>query len=198
MDNNKIRLNVLGISYSGNTSKEYVLIVGEQNGKLRIPIVIGGTEAQSIALQLERLSPPRPLTHDLFFQFARIFGIEILEINIVRFDKGVFYSEILCFNGEKEVILESRTSDAIALALRFRCPIFIVEDVMKETGVILDNEIEINKKQASNKNGKSLKNKTLDELNIMLIKAIDKEDYEKASEIRDEIKQKEKLNNENK
>ncbi|MDR1054261.1 MAG: bifunctional nuclease family protein [Prevotellaceae bacterium] len=194
MSSNKIRLNILGISYGENPTRGYVLVVGERQGERRIPIVIGAMEAQAIALQLERFVPPRPLTHDLFFQFSKAFGIEILEVNIVKLEGGVFYSELLCYNGEKEIVLESRTSDAIALALRFRCPVFTTEEIMEKAGVVLDDHVEI--KYTPPKDGeedKLLTNKTFDELKNLLLEAIDNEDYEKASQIRDEIKQREIL-----
>ena len=199
MNENRIRLKVLGISYSDTPSQGYVLVVGEQHGERRVPIVIGASEAQSIALQIEGFNPPRPLTHDLFFQFAKSFGIEILEVNIVKLEEGVFFSELLCFNGEKELTLEARTSDAVALALRFRCPIFITEEIMERAGVVLDDndDEEITKYAPSNDDdvegeNKLIINKSQKELNEMLMIAIDREDYEKASLIRDEIKRREK------
>ena len=191
MYSNKIRLNVLGISYSENPARGYVFVIGEQQGDRRIPIVIGASEAQSIALQLERFIPPRPLTHDLFFQFSKAFGIEILEVNIVKLEEGVFFSELLCFNGEKEVMIEARTSDAVALALRFRCPIFTTEEIMEKAGVTVDEQDEgeniFDNDKIEGEN--DFVNKTVKELNELLMEAINNEDYEKASKIRDEIKQ---------
>lgn len=189
MDTNKVRLSVLGISYSDNPARGYVLVVAEQQGKRRIPIVIGALEAQAIALQLERFVPPRPLTHDLFFHFAKIFSIEILEVNIVKLDDGIFYSELLCFNGEKQIVLESRTSDAVALALRFNCPIFTTNEIIEKAGVVLDEQIEEKYVAPIGSEGeKNLSSKTTDELTEMLKEAINSENYEEASKIRDEIK----------
>ena len=191
MHSNKIRLKIIGISYSENPARAYVLVIGEHQGDRRIPIVIGASEAQAIALQLERFTPPRPLTHDLFFQFSKAFGIEIIEVNIVKLEEGIFFSELLCFDGEKEIVIEARTSDAIALALRFRCPIFTTENIIEEAGVTVD---ELNdEKNLSNRDEVDIENgfanKTVNELNELLLDAINNEAYEKASKIRDEINQ---------
>ena len=191
MHSNKIRLKIIGISYSENPARAYVLVIGEHQGDRRIPIVIGASEAQAIALQLERFTPPRPLTHDLFFQFSKAFGIEIIEVNIVKLEEGIFFSELLCFDGEKEIVIEARTSDAIALALRFRCPTFTTENIIEEAGVTVD---ELNdEKNLSNRDEVDIENgfanKTVNELNELLLDAINNEAYEKASKIRDEINQ---------
>ena len=140
---NKIRLNVLGISYSQTQSGAYALVLTEEHGDRRIPIIIGGFEAQAIAIQLEGLSPPRPLTHDLFLNFATAFNITLTEVNIYRLEEGVFYSKLICVNGKREVTIDARTSDAIALALRFKCPIFTTEDIMSQSGIVLDAENEV-------------------------------------------------------
>lgn len=189
MGDNKIRLNILGLSYKDEPNPNYILVVGEQQGKRRIPILVGPQEAQAIALPLERYVPPRPLTHDLFFQFSKSFGIEILEVNITGMEDKVFSSEIVCFNGEKEVTLEARTSDAIALAVRFRCPIFTTEEIMEKAGVILDEQISTEYIPAKDgEDDKLLTNKSVEQLEQLLVLAIDAEDYERASQIRDEMK----------
>ncbi len=192
---NKVKLNVLGISYSQTQSGAYALVLSEENGKRRIPIIIGGFEAQAIAIQLEGLTPPRPLTHDLFLNFSKSFGIEILDVQIYKLEEGVFFSKLHCDNGKKEIYIDARTSDSIALALRFGCPIFTTEDILEKAGIILDVEEETTgeqKKEESKQEQKdsereALKNLTIDELNTLLEEAVMKEDYEKASRIRDEI-----------
>ncbi len=192
---NKVKLNVLGISYSQTQSGAYALVLSEENGKRRIPIIIGGFEAQAIAIQLEGLTPPRPLTHDLFLNFSKSFGIEILDVQIYKLEEGVFFSKLHCDNGKKEIYIDARTSDSIALALRFGCPIYTTEDILEKAGIILDVEEEATgeqKKEESKQEQKdsereALKNLTIDELNTLLGEAVMKEDYEKASRIRDEI-----------
>ena len=198
----KIKLNVLGISYSQTQSGAYALVLTEENGDRRIPIIVGGFEAQSIAIQLEGLHPPRPLTHDLFLNFAQSFSIRLLEVIIYKLEEGVFYSKLTCDNGKKKIDIDARTSDAIALALRFRCPIFTTEDIMNRSGIVIDfdkepksaadNAESIEKKPESSSNSK-LQNYDLDELNKLLDEAVMNEDYEKASEIRDEIKKRGQL-----
>ncbi len=127
---NKIKLNVLGISYSQTQSGAYALVLTEEHGNRRIPIIIGGFEAQAIAIQLEGLTPPRPLTHDLFLSFATAFNISLIEVDIYRLEEGVFYSKLVCENGNREITIDARTSDAIALALRFKCPIYTTEEII--------------------------------------------------------------------
>ena len=193
----RIKLNVLGISYSQTQSGAYALVLSEENGSRRIPIIIGGFEAQAIAIQLEDLTPPRPLTHDLFLNFAKSFGIELLEVNIYRLEEGVFYSNLLCFDGDKEISIDARTSDAIALALRFKCPIFTTNDIIEKAGIVLDpDEDDPNKivppTQTPSHNPKSAetntyKNLTLQELEALLEEAIRNEDYEKAAQVKAEI-----------
>ena len=123
----KIKLNVLGISYSQTQSGAYALVLSEEEGSRRIPIIVGGFEAQAIAIELEGLSPPRPLTHDLFKNFSDSYGIRIQEVNIHKLEDGVFFASVLCDNGDQKITLDARTSDAIALALRFQCPIYIFQ-----------------------------------------------------------------------
>jgi hypothetical protein len=191
---NKVKLNVLGISYSQTQSGAYALVLSEESGKRRIPIIIGGFEAQAIAIQLEGLTPPRPLTHDLFLNFSKSFGIEILDVHIYKLEEGVFFSKLRCDNGKKEVFVDARTSDSIALALRFGCPIYTNEEILERAGIVL----EIEEGETSNAPVKeeeppkdseyeAFKHLTITELNTMLDEAIQKEDYERASHIRDEI-----------
>lgn len=195
---NKVKLNVLGISYSQTQSGAYALVLSEENGKRRIPIIIGGFEAQAIAIQLEGLTPPRPLTHDLFLNFSKSFGVELIDVQIYKLEEGVFFSKLHCDNGKKEVYIDARTSDSIALALRFGCPIYTTEEILEKAGIVLDIEegsegdqdLQLGKEEDMPKDTEieSLKQLTLIELNILLEEAVMKEDYEKASRIRDEIK----------
>jgi len=190
----KVKLNVLGISYSQTQSGAYALVLSEENGKRRIPIIIGGFEAQAIAIQLEGLTPPRPLTHDLFLNFSKSFGVELIDVQIYKLEEGVFFSKLHCDNGKKEVYIDARTSDSIALALRFECPIYTTEEIIEKAGIVLDieeGEEDSEKPKVENqpkdKETEALKHLSLLELNIMLEEAVLKEDYEKASRIRDEI-----------
>lgn len=201
----KIKLNVLGISYSQTQSGAYALVLTEENGDRRIPIIIGGFEAQAIAIQLEGLNPPRPLTHDLFLSFATAFDISLIEVNIYRLEEGVFYSKLVCVYKDREVTIDARTSDAIALALRFKCPIYTTEEIMAQSGIVLDIESETDddstdeeKFEPSSPSGETpgstmdFKEQSEKELKEMLEEAINKENYEKASMIRDELKRRKK------
>lgn len=194
---NKIRLNVLGISYSQTQSGAYALVLSEENGQRRVPIIVGGFEAQAIAIQLEGLKPPRPLTHDLFVNFSQSFKINLIEVNIYKLEEGVFYSKLICDNGQTRISIDARTSDAIALALRFKCAIYTTEDILSHAGIIIDFENEARPRKTESEEIKSevpvsgneeLKDLDQEELNDLLDDAIHKENYEKASIIRDEIK----------
>ncbi|WP_372753819.1 bifunctional nuclease domain-containing protein [Labilibaculum sp.] len=193
----KIKLNVLGLSYSQTQTGAYALVLSEENGDRRIPIIIGGVEAQSIAIQLEELEPPRPLTHDLFKSFAEAFAVDIVEVNIYRLEEGIFYSELICEKGPNRIRIDSRTSDAVAIALRFRCPIYTTEDIIEKAGIVLSIEGEAHEKsiaspQETEETGSGKRNQfsdySLSQLSGMLEDAIRDEDYEKASLIRDEIR----------
>ena len=187
----RVKLKVMGISYSQTQSGAYALLLIEENGERRIPIIIGGFEAQAIVIKLENLEPPRPLTHDLFKKFADQFNIAVIEVMIYKLEDGVFFSKLVCNNGEKEYSIDSRTSDAVAIALRFGCPIYISEDILEkaqlsnspsETDLLSSDETETKKKQTT-KYGSF----TEDELYKMIDEAVKTEDYEKAASIRDEI-----------
>lgn len=185
----KIQLKIIGMSYSQSQSNAYALILGEVHGTRRLPIIIGGFEAQAIAIVLEKLNPSRPLTHDLFKNFALQFNIHLKEVVINKFFEGVFYAKLVCeYNGE-EVEIDSRTSDAVALALRFKCPIYTYENIMKVSGVSKEEmPIEQDTKKEEQPETKSdLNDYTVSELNDLLDQAVEKEDYERASLIRDEI-----------
>lgn len=195
----KIRLNILGLSVSQTQSGAYALVLAEENGDRRIPIIIGPVEAQAIAIQLEGLKPPRPLTHDLFKNLAFAFDIALLEVTINKLEEGIFYSELLCEMDGKEVKIDSRTSDAVALALRFRCPIYTNEEILKKSGIVLDLEDEespvrnfTSKEETNEPEVSTYSQYSVNELNDMINEAIQNEDYEKASVIRDEIKRRKK------
>ncbi len=201
-----VKLNVLGISYSQTQSGAYALILTEENGERRIPIIVGGFEAQSIAIELEGLKPPRPLTHDLFMNFAKVFGIAINEVVIYKLEEGVFYSQLQCDNGIDNITLDARTSDAIALALRFKCPIYTTEEIIAKAGIVLDFDKEVPGQPAAagevektktpvpvNYPSSEFKGYSLEELNEILDEAIGNEDYERASKIRDEINLRKKI-----
>ena len=188
----RIKLKVMGISYSQTQSGAYALILIEETGERRIPIIIGGFEAQAIVIKLENLDPPRPLTHDLFKQFADEFNISVFEIVIYKLEEGVFFSKLLCNNGEKEISIDSRTSDAVALALRFGCPIYITEDILEKAGITVNpsdsetadvNEVEKIFETGSNKHGSY----SDEELYKMIDESVKTEDYERAAAVRDEI-----------
>jgi bifunctional DNase/RNase len=188
---NKVFLNVLGISYSQTQSGAYALILGEEKGNRRIPIIIGGFEAQAIAIQLEGLKPPRPLTHDLFFTFATEYNIMVESVYIFRLEEGIFYSKLICNNGISQVEMDARTSDAIALALRFQCPIYTTEEIISRAGIIFENDPKQNQR-AKDTSPKDLSSQPVSELENLLNEAVQNEDYERASKIRDEIKRKKK------
>lgn len=199
----KIKLNILGLSYSRTQSGAYALVLSEENGPRRIPIIIGNLEAQSIAIKIEGLQPSRPLTHDLFFNFAQSFDIDVLEVTIYKLEEGIFYSELICTKGNDVIHIDSRTSDAIAIALRFGCPIYTFEEIIEKSGIILDFKTEGGEKENDDDNEKegqgdeafsfedsketSLAEKSEIDLQQMLKEAVQDEDYEFASKIQKEI-----------
>lgn len=185
----KIELDIIALSHSVTQSNNYAVVLGEQEGVRRLPIVIGGFEAQAIAVAMERMTPTRPLTHDLFKNTLNIFDIELKEIIINDLLDGVFYAKLICQHNNKLIEVDSRTSDALALAVRFNCPVFTYEFILESAGVVLEGDDEskqtpVTKKGASKK---GLESYSIDTLNKMLEEAIQKEDYEKAAKIRDEM-----------
>jgi len=200
-----VKLSIKGISYSQTQNGAYALILNEVDGDKKLPIVIGAFEAQSIAIALEKeIKPPRPLTHDLFKNFAERFDITVKQVIIHKLVDGVFYSSIICERDKIEEIIDARTSDAIALALRFNSPIFTYKNILDKAGIFLNNTNELNKDEndldtilsnpdtfgqeiESNQTGSTYASKTIQELNELLAEAVDNEDYEKAAKIRDEI-----------
>lgn len=188
----KIELDVVALTHSVTSSHNYAVILGEVDGERKLPVVIGGFEAQAIAVAMEKMIPNRPLTHDLFKNTLDSFGIELKEVIINNLLDGIFYAQLICWDGTKEVIIDSRTSDSIAMAVRFNCPIFTMESIMEEAGMLLDPEEEkkISIDRPSTKQTKKVKafsDHSLDELNEMLNKVLEEEDYEQAAKIRDEI-----------
>lgn len=183
----KIEIKIVGLSYSQTQSGAYALVLAEKKGKRRLPIIIGGFEAQSIAIELENMKPSRPLTHDLFKSFADSFDIKIKEIVIYNLIEGVFYSKIVCEQNAKIVEIDARTSDAIAIGIRANCPVFTFENILSSAGIQLENEgIETTQEELI-ENTEEKVEVTIEELEKQLKDAIDNEDYEKASELRDEI-----------
>ena len=197
----KIRLEILGLSSSQSQSGSFALVLGETTGNRRLPIIIGMFEAQAIAIEIEKIVPNRPMTHDLFKSFGHSFNFVIKEIIISDLKEGVFFAKIVCNNDDKAVEIDARPSDAIAIGLRFNAPIFTYENIMAEAGIVLSDESEEETEKASGKqkkkagektsgektSEKSLKDYTFDKLQQLLKDAIEKEDYERAAKIRDEL-----------
>ncbi len=197
----KIALDIVGLSYSQTQSGAYALVLGEQEGNRRLPIIIGGFEAQAIAIELEDMTPSRPLTHDLFKSFADSFQIMIEEVIIYNLMEGIFHSKLICIRDGQRIELDTRTSDAVAIAVRFKCPISTYEFILKDAGIILeDEEKETTTEPKKEKSSQVKQKKGLDSLNISdleekLRHAIDTEDYEEASKLRDEINKRTNTNN---
>lgn len=187
----KIELKIVGLSYSQTQSGAYALVLSEKEGNRRLPIIIGGFEAQSIAIELENMKPSRPLTHDLFKAFADAYNVTVKEIIIYNLVEGVFYSKIVCSNGGENIEIDARTSDSISIGLRAGAPVFTYEHILSSAGIQLDGDelLEEGPVTKSTEQDEDQKEPihTLDELDLMLKKAINDEDYEKASKIRDEI-----------
>ena len=190
----KIELEIVALSHSITQTHSYAVVLGEINGLRRLPIVIGGFEAQAIAVALERMNPSRPLTHDLMKNFMMAFNVELHEIIINDLQEGIFYSKLICSSANDTVEIDSRTSDALALAVRFGCPIFTYENILEQAGVMMEDD---QKKEAlpassqvtSDQSTKDdLKSLSLTELNTLLTDVLEHEDYIRAIAIRDEIK----------
>ena len=193
----RVKLKVMGISYSQTQSGAYALILLEENGERRIPIIIGGFEAQAIVIKLENLDPPRPLTHDLFKKFADEFNISISEVMIYKLEEGVFFSKLVCSNNEKTYSIDSRTSDAVAIALRFDCPIYITEDILGKAGITIspsDEELSPSGDSDTIFETETAKYGSYsdEELYKMIDESVKTEDYERAASIRDEIEKRKK------
>ncbi len=194
----KIELEIVALSHSITQTQSYAVVLGEVNGLRRLPIVIGGFEAQAIAVALERMSPSRPLTHDLMKNFMMSFNVELHEIIINNLQEGIFYSKLVCSSENDTVEIDSRTSDALALAVRFGCPIYTFDNILDQAGVMMDDDMkpvtDIKEAVASttSSSNEDLNRMTLDELNTLLTEVLENEDYIKAIRIRDEIKSRNK------
>ena len=196
MEEKKVKLEIYAISYSQAQTGAYALILGETEGKKRLPIIIGAFEAQSIAIAIEKMKSSRPLTHDLFVSFSQTFDVTIKEIVIDKYAEGIFFSKLVCVKNDEEYEIDSRTSDAIALAVRFQCPIYTYESIIEAAGVVIENETpeKAPKREvlSPKKESNEYKQYTITELTKLLEDAVSEENYEKASEIRDEINKRKK------
>ncbi len=199
----RVRLRILGISYSQLQSGAYALLLAEEDGPHKIPVVIGASEAQSIAIRIEGIVPPRPLTHDLFVSFAQAFGVKLREVFIYKFEDGIFYSELTFSDGERTVVLDARTSDAIAIAIRAHVPIVTTAAIVRETGFILDDEPDDGNSGASAASNANedlrqaayfaepkLENYAGEELERTLEQLIEDENYEEAARVSEILKKK--------
>ena len=187
--NQKVKLSILGISFSQVQAGAYALIFSEENGPRRLPIVIGTPEAQSIAIVMEKINPPRPLSHDLMVSVFSALNVELLEVFIYKFDVGAFFAELTLQQGEDQYKIDSRTSDGVALAIRTNAPIFTTEEIMKNMAVVFDEEGEekTEMKDFLSNDDKDLSQLTIQTLNTMLEEALSKEDFEAAIYLRDEL-----------
>ena len=197
----KIELEIIAISHSITQTQSYAVVLGEVNGSRRLPIVIGGFEAQAIAVALEKMNPSRPLTHDLMKNFLVAFGIDLHEVIINDLQEGVFYSKLVCSNEQDTIEIDSRTSDAIAMAVRFGCPIYTFEHILQNAGILLEETEDCKRKKTETERleeeirttgHEDLKKMTLEELNHLLTEVLESEDYIRAIAIRDEIKSRNK------
>ena len=188
----KIKLEIVGLSYSQTQSGAYALVLSEVDGNRRLPIIIGGFEAQAIAIELEKMVPTRPLTHDLFKNFATTFNIGVKEVVIYKLVEGIFYSKLICEQNGETTEIDARTSDAIAIGVRFDCPVYTSESILSSAGILLDQEsIEeddmLTEAMEEEAPKDTLESASTEELDNQLNQAIANEDYELASKIRDEI-----------
>ena len=190
----KRELELVALSHSITQTQSYAVVLGEINGLRRLPIVIGGFEAQAIAVALERMSPSRPLTHDLMKNFMTAFNVNMHEIVINDLQEGIFYSKLVCSSENDTVEIDSRTSDALALAVRFGCPIYTFDNILDQAGVMMDEENNPKQEMSANipagsiSKNDSLRTMSLEELNTLLTEVLESEDYIRAIAIRDEIK----------
>ncbi len=191
----KVKLEIVGLSYSQTQSGAYALVLSEVGGKRRLPIIIGGFEAQAIAIELEKMTPTRPLTHDLFKSFAQSFDINVKEVVIYNLIEGIFYAKIVCEKDGQIVEIDARTSDAIAIGVRFNTPVYTFENILSSAGILLDEsavENELNEIEEEEEEEVETKPEeaSVEELEKQLEIAIANEDYELASKLRDLINKK--------
>ena len=193
----KIELEIVALSHSITQTHSYAVVLGEVNGLRRLPIVIGGFEAQAIAVALEKMQPSRPLTHDLMKNFMNAFNVDLVEVIITDLQEGIFYSKLVCTSENDTVEIDSRTSDALALAVRFGCPVFTFEHILDSAGILMEDTSASKKhktadiEETSGETG-DLRSLSLDELNKLLNEVLEQEDYLKAIAIRDEINNRKK------
>lgn len=190
----KIELEIVALSHSITQTHSYAVVLGEVNGLRRLPIVIGGFEAQAIAVALEKMQPSRPLTHDLMKNFMTAFNIELHEVIISDLQEGIFYSKLVCSSDNDTIEIDSRTSDALALAVRFGCPVYTYEHILESAGILMEDPATSTKKKRSTyapseeeRSGNDLKTMSLEDLNTLLNEVLEQEDYIRAIAIRDEI-----------
>ncbi|MGI8950860.1 MAG: bifunctional nuclease family protein [Chitinophagaceae bacterium] len=193
----KIELEIVALSHSITQTHSYAVVLGEVNGLRRLPIVIGGFEAQAIAVALERMQPSRPLTHDLMKNFMNAFNVELMEIVINDLQEGIFYSKLVCINEHDTVEIDSRTSDALALAVRFGCPIYTFDNILESAGILMEDTGKKKKSEVAvgdplGASREDIKNLNLQELQNLLNEVLEQEDYIRAIAIRDEIKKRKK------
>ena len=190
----KIKLDIVGLSYSQTQSGAYALVLGEVNGRRRLPIIIGGFEAQAIAIEIEKMTPSRPLTHDLFKSFALAYNISIEEVIIYNLVDGIFFAKLICNDGKKSIEIDARTSDAIALAVRFECPINTYEFILSTAGIMIEGNdfvflenIDAPTEEKVATAGTNYTSLSEEELKEKLQQALTEEAYERAAKIRDEL-----------
>lgn len=192
----KIELEIVALSHSITQTHSYAVVLGEVNGLRRLPIVIGGFEAQAIAVALERMQPSRPLTHDLLKNFMNAFNVDLQEIIISDLQEGIFYSKLVCINEHDTIEIDSRTSDALALAVRFGCPIYTFDTILDNAGILMEESGSAKKKQVSTiaepGSRDDLSTLAEEELNHLLNEVLEQEDYMRAIAIRDELKKRKK------
>lgn len=193
----KIELEIVALSHSITQTHSYAVVLGEVNGLRRLPIVIGGFEAQAIAVALERMQPSRPLTHDLLKNFMNAFTVDLQEIIISDLQEGIFYSKLVCINEHDTVEIDSRTSDALALAVRFGCPVYTYEHILDSAGILMEDAPGTKKKTPAAPSAEpgsrdDLSGLSLEELNNLLNEVLEQEDYIRAISIRDEINKRKK------
>jgi bifunctional DNase/RNase len=200
----KIELEIVALSHSITQTHSYAVVLGEVNGLRRLPIVIGGFEAQAIAVALEKMQPSRPLTHDLMKNFMTAFNLDLHEIIICDLQEGIFYSKLVCSSDNDTVEIDSRTSDALALAVRFGCPIYTYENILESAGIMMEEttgkkkkskepkEVAVEETTTTSSGNEDLKTMSLEDLNILLNEVLENEDYIRAIAIRDEINNRKK------
>lgn len=193
MSSKKLELEIVALSHSVTQTHSYAVVLGEVNGLRKLPIVIGGFEAQAIAVALENMQPSRPLTHDLMKNMMTVFDIQLSEVHIHRIHEGIFYAKLICYSASQTFEIDSRTSDALALAVRFDAPIYTYESILDSAGLHMDDNTPTQISEVKKSKGKistaknELASLSIPDLQKLLDEVLEKEDYIKAAQIRDEI-----------